>query len=49
MEIWKTLHILSMFTAVTLLVGASVFAERVVYSRDVHAIRRIGTAILSVT
>jgi hypothetical protein len=45
MEIWKTLHILSMFTAVTLLVGASVFAERVVYSRDVHAIRRIGTAL----
>ena len=40
MQYWKFLHILSMFTAVTLLVGISVIGERVIASRDLAAMRR---------
>jgi multisubunit Na+/H+ antiporter MnhG subunit len=42
MQYWKFLHILSMFTAVTLLVGISVFGGRVIATRDLAAIRRFG-------
>lgn len=45
MEIWKFLHILSMFAAVTLLVGGSLFYERIVHSRDVAAIRRFAKVL----
>ena len=40
MEYWKFLHILSMFTGVTLLVGVSLFGSRIIATRDVAAIRR---------
>jgi uncharacterized membrane protein len=40
MQYWKFLHIVSMFAGVTLLVGVSVFGERIISTRDVVAIRR---------
>jgi uncharacterized membrane protein len=39
---WKFLHILSMFAGVTLLVGLSVFSERLIATHDVATIRRAG-------
>jgi len=44
-EIWKFLHIVSMFSAVTLLIGGSVFAERLFSTRDAPAIARFHGAL----
>ena len=40
MSIWKFLHVISMFAAVSLFVGVSVLFERLLATRDVPAIRR---------
>lgn len=45
MEIWKFLHILSMFSAVTLLVGGGLFAERMIRTGDLAAISRFHAAL----
>ena len=45
MRIWKFLHILSMFSGVTLLVGGSLFFEAVARSRDAGAIAKVGRAM----
>jgi hypothetical protein len=41
MLIFKVLHILSMFTAVTLLVGEGLFISVAIWRRDVHALAAI--------
>jgi drug/metabolite transporter (DMT)-like permease len=41
-RIWKFLHVVTMFAAVSLFVGESVLFERIARSRDVPAIRRFG-------
>jgi hypothetical protein len=43
MQYWKFLHIVSMFSGVTLLVGVSLFGERIIATRDVGAIRRFSS------
>ena len=42
---WKFLHIASMFAAVTLLVGGSLFAERIMRTRDRAAISKFGAVL----
>jgi uncharacterized membrane protein len=42
---WKFLHIASMFAAATLLVGGSLFAERIVRTRDRAVISRFGAVL----
>jgi multisubunit Na+/H+ antiporter MnhG subunit len=44
-RIWKFLHILSMFSGVTLLVGGSLFFEAVARTRDAGSIARFGKAM----
>ena len=48
MRYWKFLHILSMFTGVTILVGMGMLFERVAHTRDVGAIRRVGPVVKTI-
>jgi uncharacterized membrane protein len=42
MTLWKVLHVVSMFSAVTLLVGASIFFDVSVRQRDARLLARFG-------
>jgi uncharacterized membrane protein SirB2 len=46
MLIWKFLHIVSMFGAVTLVLGGAIFLHLVARSQDLSAYRRLGAIVL---
>ena len=43
MTLWKVLHVVSMFSAVTLLVGGSVYFDLIVRKRDARLLARFGS------
>jgi hypothetical protein len=45
MPVWKALHVLAMFSAVTLFFGGSILLHRLVATGDVPAIRRFLTVV----